>query len=74
MDKVMTSKQFFLDNTLKGKWKININYFGNRSKEPTYLKVITYFNYGKSTQTKNIKVFKLSEEHINMQLFVVNIK
>src|SRR5690606_9747543 len=63
-----TSKQFFLDNTLKGKWRVNINYFGNRSTEPTYLKVTIYFNYGKSTQIRNIKVFKLDKKHINMQL------
>lgn len=67
-----TSKQFFLDNTLTGEWKVNINYFGNQTMDPTYLKVTTYFNYGKPTQTMDIKVFKLTEKQVNTKLLVVD--
>ena len=31
--------QFFIDNEIKGKWSINLNYLGNQSDYPTYLKL-----------------------------------
>ncbi|MCM4153057.1 tetratricopeptide repeat protein [Arenibacter sp. N53] len=55
-----SSKQFFLDDNLKGEWVVNISYFGNGTQDPTYLKVTTFFDYGTSAQRKAVKVFKLA--------------
>ncbi len=55
-----SSKQFFLDDDLKGEWVINISYFGNGSQDPTYLKVTTFFDYGTLEQRQATKVFKLA--------------
>ncbi len=67
-----SSKQFFLDDGLIGEWKINLNYKGNHSEVPTYLKVTTFFDYGKPTQRKKLKVFKLSIANKNVQLLTIN--
>ena len=55
-----SSKQFFLDDDLKGEWVVNISYFGNGSQDPTYLKVTTFFDYGTVEQRQSISVFKLA--------------
>lgn len=67
-----SSKQFFLDDSLKGEWQVNINYFGNQTKAPTYLKITTYFDYGKPSQRRKLKIVKLTEQHRGTQLFSIN--
>ena len=67
-----SSKQFFLDEELKGEWQININYLENISNQPTYLKVTTFFNYGSPSQIKATKVFYLEKQAMNMRLFTIN--
>ena len=65
-----TSKQFFLDGQIKGKWYINLDY--NPSEAPTYLKATTYFNYGKPSQKKEVRVFKLSTKRQGQYLFTID--
>lgn len=65
------SKQFFLNQDNKGSWQVNIDYQGNRSKAPTYLKVSIYENYGLANQNTKIEVYKLSEVHKKVQLLVL---
>ena len=60
ISKGYSSKQFFLDDNLKGEWVINISYFGNGSQDPTYLKVTTFFDYGTLEQRQATKLFKLA--------------
>ena len=66
------SKEFFLDDYLKGEWQIKVRYFGNATEFPTYLKITTYFDYGKSTQTQQLNVVKLLEEQVTRYLFSVD--
>jgi len=66
-----SSKQFFIDEENKGLWHINIHYKGNRSEMPTYLKISVYRDYGLTSQHIEIKVYKLSENHEKVQLFVL---
>ena len=66
------SKQFFLNNSLKGIWKVYINYLGNQTELPTYLKVTVYFDYAKSSENQNVKIFKLSREGMYEQIFKVD--
>jgi hypothetical protein len=68
-----SSKQFFINENLGGNWRFNLKYLGNKSFEPTYLKVTTYFDYGKSTQRKELKVFRLALLDTNMHLLTIAI-
>tara|TARA_R110000868_G_scaffold29420_6_gene109385 strand:- start:19853 stop:21475 length:1623 start_codon:yes stop_codon:yes gene_type:complete len=67
-----SSKQFFLDDDLKGEWVINIFYFGNGSQDPTYLKVTTFFDYGSLEERKVTKVFKLKAIKEGLYLCTIN--
>jgi len=65
------SKQFFLGKENLGLWQVNIDYKGNLSKLPTYLKVSIYRNFGLASQHLEVKVYKLSENHEKVQLFTL---
>lgn len=57
-------EEFFMTATDKGEWLFNITYFGKRTgdnSQPTFLKVTTYRNFGKFSQSQDIKVFSLDE-------------
>ncbi|GGD74673.1 hypothetical protein GCM10011412_10450 [Maribacter cobaltidurans] len=58
-------------DSFEGDWKVNVNYLGNKSLTPTYLKATIYHNYGKPSQTAEIKVFKLMTKNVNQHLFNV---
>ncbi len=66
-----SSKQFFIEKEIQGKWQINLDYLGNRSKMPTYLKVSVYHDYGLASQHIAIEVYKLSDTYEKVQLFVL---
>jgi len=62
-------EEFFIDDSLPGTWKVNINYLGNKKLGPTYLKVSTYYNYGMVSQRKEISVYRLGLKDVNQELF-----
>ena len=62
-------KEYLVDGSLQGTWKINVNYSGNKSLTPTYLKATIYSNYATPQQRKEVKVFKLSLKNANYELF-----
>ncbi|MEM1336579.1 MAG: carboxypeptidase-like regulatory domain-containing protein [Bacteroidota bacterium] len=64
-------KEYLIDSALPGTWRINVNYLGNKSLSPTYLKATVYYNYGTRSQRKETQVFKLSLKNVNEQLFSV---
>ncbi|MEM1336578.1 MAG: carboxypeptidase-like regulatory domain-containing protein [Bacteroidota bacterium] len=64
-------KEYLIDGSLPGNWKINANYLGNKSLSPTFLKATVYYNYGTRSQRKETRVFKLSLKNVNQQLFSV---
>lgn len=64
--------EYVLDRSLPGTWKINVNYLGNKSLSPTYLKATTYYNYGTKLQRSAIQVFKLLVKDVNRELFAVS--
>ncbi len=66
------TEEYLIDDTLKGEWQVNINYLGNKSLTPTYLKATVYHNFGRPSQTKETKVFKLSLKNVDQRLFAVN--
>ncbi|WP_394972241.1 carboxypeptidase-like regulatory domain-containing protein [uncultured Croceitalea sp.] len=65
------TKEYLLDYSLPGTWSVNVNYSGNKSLSPTYLKATVYHNYGTKAQRKEIKVFKLSLKNVNQELFKI---
>lgn len=65
-------KQLFFDETFKGTKYIQIIYRGNQTKNPTYLKVTLFFNYGKHTQKSESSIYRLFKEDINYQLLTVD--
>ena len=62
-------KEYLVDGSLPGTWQVNVNYSGNKSLTPTYLKATIYSNYGSKSQSKEVKVFKLSLKDVNQELF-----
>ena len=66
-----SSEQFFIDASSKGNWQINLTYLGNKSFDPTYLKVTVWTNFGTVFQNKMIKLFRFEEEYKNYKLFAV---
>lgn len=62
-------KEYLVDGALPGTWQVNVNYLGNKSLTPTYLKATIYYNYGSRSQTKEVKVFKLDLKNVNQELF-----
>ncbi|EAR00305.1 carboxypeptidase-like regulatory domain-containing protein [Maribacter sp. HTCC2170] len=73
VQKGYSTKQLFFEDELNAQWKVNINYLGNGSNFPTYLKVTSFFDYGKPSQKKEIKLFRLSNENQNVHLFTMDI-
>ena len=64
-----TSKQFFIEKENRDLWKVNIDYKGNQSEVPIYLKVSVYHDYGLPGQQIEINVYTLWENQENVQLF-----
>ena len=48
----ISSRDFFLDAQLPGRWLINIKYFGNKSQTPTFFKATLINDYGQPTQSE----------------------
>ena len=67
-----SSKEFIIDAIGDGEWLVNLNYLGNKKSDPTYLKVTTYYHWGKSNQREDIKVYRLDVEHKKFQLIQLN--
>lgn len=64
-----SSHQFFIGEENVGTWQVNIDYKGNDSDIPTYLKVSVFRDYGLPSQKVDITVYKLYEMHKKVQLF-----
>ncbi len=63
-----SSSEYLIDNSLAGNWKVNVKYKGNKSLTPTYLKTTVYYNYGKVSQRKEVRLHKLSTKDVNQQI------
>ena len=62
-------KEYLVDGSLPGTWKVNVNYLGNKSLTPTYLKATIFYDYGSRTQRRETMVFKLDLRNVNQELF-----
>ncbi|WP_422079850.1 carboxypeptidase-like regulatory domain-containing protein [Ulvibacterium sp.] len=57
----------------EGIWQVNVNYLGNKSLTPTYIKATIYYNYGKPNQRHESRVFKLRAKNSNQELFKIQV-
>jgi len=67
-----SSKQFFLDDTLNGDWRVSIDYWHNNTAVPMILKITTFFDYGLPMQKSESKVFRLYEAQSSFHLLTIN--
>jgi len=65
-------KEYLIDGSLPGLWKVNVNYKGNKSLTPSYLKATIYTDYGTPNQKMDVKVFRLGLKNVYQELFKVN--
>ena len=65
-------EEFLVDGSLPGRWQVNVDYKGNKKLEPTYLKVTSYYNYGTTSQRKEVQVYRLGLRNVNQKLFQLN--
>jgi hypothetical protein len=61
-------EEYLIDEALKGIWKVNVNYKGNKKLTPTYLKATVDYTYGSKGQTQEIQVFKLQSKGLNQNI------
>ncbi len=66
-----SSEQFFMDENLIGNWQVNLDYLGNKSFDPTYMKATVWTNYGTPFENKKLYFFRLSEQNVNQKIFSV---
>ncbi|MEP5273130.1 MAG: hypothetical protein ABJQ59_19130, partial [Maribacter dokdonensis] len=64
-----SSKEFFLESDIQGEWIINVNYHGNKSGLPTYLKVTSFLGYGTDNEESITRIYRLSLKNVNQNLF-----
>lgn len=67
-----SSKEFFIEDLQDGEWLVNITYKGNKKPQPTYFKITKYYNWGDSTQTKDVEVYQFRHESEKIQLMSLN--
>ena len=67
-----SSKEFVIENIGVGNWLVNCTYYGNKKYTPTYLKMTIYYNWNKNNQYQEIKLFKLNQKNIKVQLLKTN--
>ncbi|NAS13457.1 tetratricopeptide repeat protein [Poritiphilus flavus] len=65
-------QEYLIDDSMRGIWKVNVKYLGNKSLTPTYLKATIYQNYNTRDQSKETKVFKLRIKNLKQQLFTLS--
>ncbi|MGB5236033.1 MAG: carboxypeptidase-like regulatory domain-containing protein [Flavobacteriaceae bacterium] len=66
-----SSEQFFIDDTMPGKWQINLKYIGNKTFDPTYLKSTIYYNYGTPFEKSETQLFRITQKKVNSNLFTL---
>lgn len=66
-----STKQFFVNKNDMGKWVFNVNYLGNKSANPSYLKATVQYDYGTKAQREVVKVVRLPEQKSCLRLLSI---
>ncbi len=70
----ITSKEFIVDNSVPGEWRVNIQSYDDVSKvNPTFMKYTIYRNFGLPEETKEVKFIKLygQKEKVTLDKFSI---
>lgn len=67
------AEEFLIDATDRGSWQINGQYLGNRSLNPTYVRVMVFRNYGSESQRLETYVFRLQAANIKQKLVAITL-
>lgn len=68
-------EQFVLKRAIKGKYKIKVDFYGNSRQKvsgPTYIKLTTFINYGRDSESKIVKFISLSGQRKTADLGYIN--
>jgi len=63
-----SSSEYIIDELDQNGWLINLTYFGNKSNNPTYLKVTEIRDWARKGQNEKVNVLKLQEKNKKFQL------
>ncbi len=58
----LSSLEFFIDQNLRGEWKVYLKYLGNKKQTPSSIKLVARSNYPSSTHTAATLFKKLTAE------------
>ncbi|WP_103071175.1 hypothetical protein [Aquimarina sediminis] len=65
----VASKEFVVDDSMPGEWIVNVQSYGEVSKQnPTFMKYTIYRNYGLADETKTVKLIKLYNQNKKVTL------
>ncbi|MFH6604108.1 carboxypeptidase-like regulatory domain-containing protein [Maribacter algicola] len=64
-------EEFLIDESLPGTWLVNAKYLGNKKLTPTYMKATRYYDYGRVSQRKETKVYKLGLRNVTKNFLVL---
>lgn len=67
-----TSKMFVIENLGDGDWLVNLTYKGNKRNLPSFFKLTTYYNWGRSNEKKVVNVYKLEIQNQKAALLRFN--
>lgn len=67
-----SSKEFMIETIGQGDWLMNIEYYGNKTNNPTFFKITEYYNWGKANQYHKISVIPLKSIDSKLQLLKIN--
>jgi len=67
-----SSKMFVIEDLGEGEWLVNLTYNGNKKSVPTFLKLTTYYNWGKPNEQRDINVYKLEIQNQKASLLRFN--
>lgn len=67
-----SSKMFVIEDLGEGEWLVNLTYKGNKKSVPTFLKLTTYYNWGKPNEQRDINVYKLEIQNQKASLLRFN--
>ncbi|MCL6265443.1 tetratricopeptide repeat protein [Flagellimonas myxillae] len=63
------TSQFFVEEEPKGEWQLNLRHFEG---DPTYLRIMVYFDYGLPSQKTKIRLFKLTPNYRGNHLLALD--
>ena len=72
-EKGFTSREYMIEKIENGEWLVNFKHIkNNKLYKPTYLKLTTYYNWGRKNQRKIIKVYDFAVANTKAQIIKIN--